>query len=127
MSETNAQTDINELSSTNDNIRLNNTHQRISLSPIIIPDKTPNQTTANLQQFDVVAERGGFVDMVNTRYLWSRIFPTLFPLIYYNNEGVIHHDMPGYHNARDKHIVFDKWIHYQMWREDGLLSDPPTF
>ena len=115
------------MSSINKNIRLNNAYQRPPLSPIPIPGMTPNQTTAYLQHFDVVEERERFIDTVNTGYVWSRTFPTLFCPTYYNNEWVIHHDISWYHNARDKHITFDKWIKYQIWREDRLPSKQPTF
>ena len=49
VSETNAQNAINELSSNNGIIRLNNAQQRPLLSSIIIPGMTRNKTTANLQ------------------------------------------------------------------------------
>ena len=67
---------------------------------------TPNQTRANFQQYDVVAERGGFVDMENTRFVWARTFPTLFYPTYYMGQWVIHHDISGYHDARDKHFLY---------------------
>ena len=88
---------------------------------------TPNQTTATFNQYEIVAERGGFVNMILTKYVWARNFPTIFEPIFYNGQWVISHDITGHHNTRDKHITFDKWIQYQMWRSDGVSANHPTF
>lgn len=37
------------------------------------------------------------------------------------------HNISGYSDVRDKHASFEKWITYQMWREDSLLARYPTF
>ena len=48
---------------------------------------TPNQTTATLQHYDVVAGRCEFVDMTYTTNIWARDFPTVFCPIFIEENG----------------------------------------
>ena len=84
------------------------------------PEMTPNQTPSNFNQYNVVAKRGGFVNMTLIKYVWARTFPTVFYPTYYNGQWVISHDITGHHSAREKHITFDRCIYYQMWRGDAM-------
>ena len=99
---------IKELNNITENIRTNN------ILDIKAPSQPPNHimppnlTISNLQQYTVVVEKGGFIDMATTKYVWPRKFPTLFYPIYHNDKWVIYHDIYGYHDSRDKNVQFDK-------------------
>ena len=60
---------------------------------------TPRQTTAIFQQNDVIEERGGFVNMTSTKYVWSRTFLILFPPICYKGDWIILHDINGFYSV----------------------------
>ena len=89
-------------------------------------DTELRDTSNILQQHDVVAERGGFINMATTKYIWARAFFTVFYHIFYLGKWILPYDISGYHNSRDKHVSFDQFVKYHMWREDGVPTNHPT-
>ena len=45
---------------------------------------------------------------------------------YSTSKWAIHHDISGYHEARDCYVTFDQWITYQIGRDDGVPAQHPT-
>ena len=88
---------------------------------------TTEQTISTFQRNDVVKDRGGFVNTIAVKYVWARIFPTLFSSIFYEGKWVIMYDITCYSGVRYKYVSFDQWIKYQMWCEEGLPASNPTF
>ena len=69
--------------------------------------------------------------MNTERYVWAQSFPTLFipRCVMIDKKPVwrIFHDMTGWEGPREKHVDFNEWIEYQMWRSDGAPAAHPTF
>ena len=87
-SNTNATSAINELRDITEILREQNNLEATPEDNVPISVMTINQTTTNFDQYYVVAERGEFVNMTFTNYVWARTFPTIFYPIFYNGSGL---------------------------------------
>ena len=88
------------------------------------------QNAVRYQQAQVITTNG-FVDMDNTRHVWARAFPTLFPPSYILLDGkwqwAILHDLTGWRRLREAPLDFKEWSRFQEWRSDGRPASHPTF